>query len=190
MTKPCSKHGYAIQICCLYVADGRQRSVYALSGKSIRTSLKWSMNKKTRESLNNKPCILVKHAIQAFFQNTGLIFTQICLFSLISCFLFCKPDLKQVHPQHFFDTYRRTSPFSLGIIRFNYVYPFIPWNNFIHDLKKFFSSCLLFTTAVLNVSKRSLLHFFSPPLFVGFIIPYSSRSFITSIKSEVPQFYP
>ena len=23
----CSKHGYAIPICCLYVADGRQRSV-------------------------------------------------------------------------------------------------------------------------------------------------------------------
>ena len=39
-----------------------------------------------REPLNNKPYIPVKHAIQAFFQNTGLIFTQICLFSLVSCF--------------------------------------------------------------------------------------------------------
>ena len=29
-----------------------------------------------REPLNNKPYILVKHAIQAFFQNTGLIFTH------------------------------------------------------------------------------------------------------------------
>ena len=29
-----------------------------------------------REPLNNKPYILVKHAIQAFFQNTGLIFTR------------------------------------------------------------------------------------------------------------------
>ena len=28
-------HGYAIQICCLYVADGRQRSVSNTSGKSI-----------------------------------------------------------------------------------------------------------------------------------------------------------
>ena len=45
---------------------------------------------KPKEPLNNKPYILVKHAIQAFFQNTGLIFTQICLFSLVSCFLFCK----------------------------------------------------------------------------------------------------
>ena len=35
---------------------------------------------KTMEPLNNKPYIPVKHAIQAFFQNTGLIFTQICLF--------------------------------------------------------------------------------------------------------------
>ena len=49
-----------------------------------------NLRSKPREPLNNKPCILVKHAIQAFFQNTGLIFTQICLFSLISCFLFCK----------------------------------------------------------------------------------------------------
>ena len=27
----------------------------------------------SKEPLNNKPYILVKHAIQAFFQNTGLI---------------------------------------------------------------------------------------------------------------------
>ena len=32
---PCSKHGYAISICCFYVVYGRQRSVYTLSGKSI-----------------------------------------------------------------------------------------------------------------------------------------------------------
>ena len=31
---------------------------------------------KTMEPLNNKPYIPVKHAIQAFFQNTGLIFTR------------------------------------------------------------------------------------------------------------------
>ena len=46
---------------------------------------------------------------------------------------------------------------------------FIPWNNFIHDLKKFFSSCLLFTTAVLNVSKRSLLHFFCRPYLLALL---------------------
>ena len=39
---------------------------------------------RTMEPLNNKPYILVKRAIQAFFQNTGLIFTQICLFSLVN----------------------------------------------------------------------------------------------------------
>ena len=43
-----------------------------------------------KEPLNNKPYILVKHAIQAFFQNTWIIFTQICFFSLVSCFIFCK----------------------------------------------------------------------------------------------------
>ena len=43
---------------------------------------------KTMEPLNNKPCILVKHAIQAFFQNTGLIFTHKYAFSLVSRFSF------------------------------------------------------------------------------------------------------
>ena len=41
---------------------------------------------KTMEPLNNKPYIPVKHAIQAFFQNTGLIFTRKYAFSLVSCF--------------------------------------------------------------------------------------------------------
>ena len=50
---------------------------------SITTSL-------PRESLNNKPCILVKHAIQAFFQNTGLIFTQICFFRWLAAFFSVK----------------------------------------------------------------------------------------------------
>lgn len=32
--------------------------------------------RKSKEPLNNTPYILVKHAIQAFFQNAGLIFTH------------------------------------------------------------------------------------------------------------------
>ena len=43
-----------------------------------------------REPLNNKPYILVKHAIQAFFQNTGLIFTQICFFRRLAAFFSVK----------------------------------------------------------------------------------------------------
>lgn len=42
-----------------------------------------------------------------------------------------KPDLKQVYPQHFFDTHRRTSSFSLGIIRFNYAYPWATVFSFV-----------------------------------------------------------
>ena len=92
-----------------------------------------------------------------FFQKINTCKFPHCI-AVINSVLSCrirqiKPDLKQVHPQHFFDTHRRTFSFSLGIIRLNYAYPFIPWNNFIHDFKKFFSFCLLFTTAVLNVSK-------------------------------------
>ena len=40
-----------------------------------------------------------------------------------------KPDLKQIHPQHFLDAHRRTAAFSLGIIRLDYTDPFIPRNN-------------------------------------------------------------
>ena len=39
-----------------------------------------------REPLNNKPCILVKHAIQAFFRIQGLSLLVNMLFSLVGCF--------------------------------------------------------------------------------------------------------
>ena len=97
-----------------------------------------------------------------------------------------KPDLKQIHPQHFLDAHRRTAAFSRGIIQLDYTDSFILRNNFIHDFKKFFPSCLLFAAAVLNIGKCLLLHFVSPPIFDGFIIPYSIPSFIALIKSEVP----
>ena len=45
---------------------------------------------KTMEPLNNKPYILVKRAILAFFQNTGLIFTQICFFRWLAVFFSVK----------------------------------------------------------------------------------------------------
>ena len=96
-----------------------------------------------------------------------------------------KPDLKQVHPQHFLNAHRRTAAFSLGKIRLDYTDPFNPRNNFIHDFKKFFPSRLLFAATVLNIGKCLLLHFVSLPIFDGFIISYSSPSFITSIKSDV-----
>ena len=47
----------------------------------------------SKEPLNNKPYILVKHAIQAFFQNTGLIFTQICFFRWLAAFFLKKGRL-------------------------------------------------------------------------------------------------
>ena len=97
-----------------------------------------------------------------------------------------KQDLKQVHPQRFLDAHRRTAAFSLGIIRLDYTNPFILRKNFIHDFKKFFPSRLLFAATVLNIGKCLLLHFDPPPIFDGFIISYSRRSFIGSIKSEVP----
>ena len=90
MTKPCSKHGYAIQICCLNVADGRQRSVYALSGKSIRTSLKWSMNKKLGNLWIISPAFWSNTPFKRFFRIQGLSLLIYAFFSLAICFLFCK----------------------------------------------------------------------------------------------------
>ena len=67
-----------------------------------------------------------------------------------------------------------------------YRFQFIPWNNFIHDLKKFFSSCLLFTTAVLNVSKRSLFHFFYRPYLLALLYHILSfRSWFRSIRGSL-----
>ena len=53
---------------------------YLIDPKSHVFAVRACKGNETKEPLNNKPYIPVKHAIQAFFQNTGLIFTQICLF--------------------------------------------------------------------------------------------------------------
>ena len=47
---------------------------------SITTSL-------PRESLNNKPCILVKHAIQAFFRIQGLSLLKYAFFRWLICLI-------------------------------------------------------------------------------------------------------
>ena len=73
--------------------------------------------------------------------------------------------------------YNRIGTWSFGI----HARPCCGWK--IYDAQ---SSRLVFFSAVLNVSKRSLLQFFSPPLFVGFIISYFIVSFMVSIQSEVP----
>ena len=69
-----------------------------------------------------------------------------------------EPALQQVHPQHDLDLNRRTAPLSGWIVRDDQRYPFIPWNNLIHDLQKFFPLCLLFPTAVFHIAEAFLFH--------------------------------
>lgn len=59
-----------------------------MSGKS-EEYLKKIQHIIIKEPLNNKPCILVKHAIQAFFRIQGVSLLKY-VFSLVGCFLFCK----------------------------------------------------------------------------------------------------
>ena len=75
-----------------------------------------------------------------------------------------KPDLKQVHPQHFFDTHRRTSSFSLGIIRFNDARLCIPWNDFIHDPQEILLALSSFLRPLHSMSVNV-------PCFISFIEP-------------------
>lgn len=74
----------------------------------------------------------------------------------------CEPALQQVHPQHNLNLNRRTAPFSGWIVRDDQRYPFIPWNDLIHDLQKFFPFCLLFPTSVFHIAEAFLFHLCCP----------------------------
>ena len=49
-----------------------------------------------------------------------------------------EPDLKQVHPEHYFNHTWRTAALPLGIVRKNLVAPVSPWNDVIHLPKELF----------------------------------------------------
>ena len=76
-----------------------------------------------------------------------------------------KPNLKQIHPQHFLDSHGRTATLPLGVVWFDYTNPFFPGDNLIHDFQKFFPLGFLLAVAVLDVCKCFLLHCPAPPLF-------------------------
>ena len=55
-----------------------------------------------------------------------------------------EPALQQIHPQCGFDLNGRTSSFPAGVVRHNQRHPFLPWNDLVHDLQKFFPFCFFF----------------------------------------------
>ena len=76
-----------------------------------------------------------------------------------------KPDLKQIHPQHFLDSHGRTATLSLGIVRLNDSYPLIPRNNLVHDFQKFLPLGFLLAASIFHIRKCFLFHCYAPPLF-------------------------
>ena len=50
-----------------------------------------------------------------------------------------KPDLKQIHPQHFLNAHGRTAALPLGVVGFDHADPLAPGNDLVHDFQKFLS---------------------------------------------------
>jgi hypothetical protein len=92
-----------------------------------------------------------------------------------------EPDLKQVHPEHDFDSARRTAALPLGIVRKNFVDPVSPWNDVIHFPKKLFLLGDPFPSAVLHVAKAHLIHALNPLVFLT-----SSYLYYTTYGLELP----
>ena len=83
-----------------------------------------------------------------------------------------EPNLKQIHPQHFFNAHGRTSTLSLGIVGLDDTNPLVSGNDFVHDFQKLFPLRFLLAEAVLDVCKCFLLHCLHHRCFDGVIIPY------------------
>ena len=75
-----------------------------------------------------------------------------------------EPDLKQIHPQHLFNSHGRTTTLPFGIVRFNHTNPLLPRYDLVHDFKKFLSLGFLLAEVVFDIRKCFLLHFLAPPL--------------------------
>ena len=81
-----------------------------------------------------------------------------------------EPALKQIHPQHLFNSLRRSATLSARIIRLDILHPFLPWDDFVHDLEKLLALGFAFPCAVFHVADGLLLHSDAPPLLDTYII--------------------
>ena len=76
-----------------------------------------------------------------------------------------EPDLKQIHPQHFFNVHGRPATLPIGVVGFNHADPLVSGNDLVHDFQKFLPLRFLLAVAVFDVRKCFLLHFLVPPSF-------------------------
>ena len=79
-----------------------------------------------------------------------------------------EPDLQQIHPQHFFDSFCWSATLAVWVIRAYKFYPFFLWNNLIHDVQEFFPLCFPLSQAVRIIAECHLAHFSFPPAFLSF----------------------
>ena len=73
-----------------------------------------------------------------------------------------EPDLKQVHPEHYFDPAWRTAALPGGIIRLNLADPISPWNNVVHFLKELLLLSDTFPSTIFHVAESNLIHALNP----------------------------
>ncbi len=83
-----------------------------------------------------------------------------------------EPYLQQVHPQHLFNPHRRTASLAAKIIWLNQNHPFIPGNNFIHNIQKLFAFGYSGSSAVFNITECLLFHDFFSKHFFDFLCNY------------------
>ena len=88
-----------------------------------------------------------------------------------------EPYLESDNFEHFFYSLCRSATLSRWIIWAHKFHPFFPWDNFFHDVKKFFSLCDTLSV-ILYITECGLLHDFFLTDFCGF-----------SISSIIPHFW-
>ena len=68
------------------------------------------------------------------------------------------PSWNASYRLEYFYLNRRTAAFPGWIVGDNQRYPFLPWDDLVHDFQKFFPFCFLFPASVFHIAKTFLFH--------------------------------
>ena len=71
-------------------------------------------------------------------------------------------DLKQIHPEHYFDPARRTAALPGGIVWQNLVNPISPKDDLVHLVKELLLLSDTLPSAVFHVAESHLIHALNP----------------------------
>ena len=70
-----------------------------------------------------------------------------------------EPTLQQIHPQHHPDPDWQMAALSTGVVGHDQRYPFVPWDDLVHDFQEFFPLCFLLPATVLHIAEAFPLYF-------------------------------